>query len=130
MRDLHRKRNGRPVAETIGSLLARTRAHAGFANWPTGEQALANLMRLTDMARKAEQNGLISFRAFVDWLEDQAENGEAGDAPIMEEGVDGVRMMTVHSRGVARRHHCEGQPRPLTLGRSGVKVVCDEVGWL
>lgn len=96
LRDLHRKRNRRPVAETIGSLLGRTRAHAGFANWPTGEQALANLMRLTDMARKAEQNGLISFRAFVDWLEDQAENGEAGDAPIMEEGVDGVRMMTVH----------------------------------
>jgi ATP-dependent exoDNAse (exonuclease V) beta subunit len=48
------------------------------------------------MARKAEQNGLISFRAFIDWLDDQAENGEAGDAPIMEEGVDGVRMMTVH----------------------------------
>jgi len=96
LRELHRRRNRRPVAETIGTLLARTRAHAGFANWPTGEQALANLMRLTDMARRAEQNGLISFRAFVDWLEDQAENGEAGDAPIMEEGVDGVRMMTVH----------------------------------
>jgi ATP-dependent helicase/nuclease subunit A len=96
LRELHRNRNRRPVAETIGSLLALTRAHAGFANWPTGEQALANLMRLTDMARRAEQNGLISFRGFVDWLEDQADNGEAGDAPIMEEGVDGVRMMTVH----------------------------------
>src|SRR5712691_418221 len=96
LRELHRKRNRRPTAETIGALLALTRAHAGFANWPTGEQALANLMRLTDMARRAEQNGLISFRAFVDWLEDQAENGEAGDAPVMEEGVDGVRIMTVH----------------------------------
>lgn len=96
LRELHRNRNRRPIAETIGRLLAMTRAHAGFANWPTGEQALANLMRLTDMARKTEHNGLISFRAFVDWLDDQAENGEAGDAPIMEEGVDGVRMMTVH----------------------------------
>ena len=97
LRELNRKRNHRPIAETIGSLLASTRAHAGFANWlSTGEQALANLMRLTDMARRAEQNGLISFRAFIDWLEDQAANGEAGDAPIMEEGVDGVRMMTVH----------------------------------
>jgi ATP-dependent exoDNAse (exonuclease V) beta subunit len=96
LRELHRQRNRRSIAETIGTLLATTRAHAGFANWPTGEQALANLMRLTDMARRAEQNGLISFRGFVDWLEDQAENGEAGDAPIMEEGVDGVRMMTVH----------------------------------
>jgi len=96
LRELHRQRNRRPLAETISSLLAKTRAHAGFANWLTGEQALANLMRLTDMARRAEQKGLISFRAFVDWLEDQAENGEAGDAPIMEEGVDGVRIMTVH----------------------------------
>lgn len=96
LRDLHRGRNWRPVDETINKLLAMTRAHAGFANWPTGEQALANLMRLTDMARRMERNGSISFRSFVDWLDDQAENGEAGDAPIMEEGVDGVRMMTVH----------------------------------
>src|SRR6185369_10907622 len=45
---------------------------------------------------RAERNGLISFRAFVDWLDEQAETGEAGDAPIMEEGVDGVRILTVH----------------------------------
>jgi len=53
-------------------------------------------MRLTDMARRAGRNGLISFRAFVDWLDEQAESGDVGDAPIMEEGVDGVRIMTVH----------------------------------
>lgn len=96
LRELHRGRNRRPVADTIGRLLATTRAHAGFANWATGEQALANVTRLMDMARRAEQGGLISFRAFVDWLDDQAENGEAGDAPIIEEGAEGVRIMTVH----------------------------------
>ncbi len=96
LRDLHRQRNRRPIAGTIGRLLALTRAHAGFANWSTGEQALANIMRLSDMARRAERNGLISFRAFVDWLDEQAESGDVGDAPIMEEGVEGVRMMTVH----------------------------------
>jgi len=96
LRQLHRGRNRRPVADTIGRLLATTRAHAGFANWATGEQALANVTRLMDMARRAEQGGLISFRAFVDWLDDQAENGEAGDAPIIEEGAEGVRIMTVH----------------------------------
>jgi ATP-dependent exoDNAse (exonuclease V) beta subunit len=96
LRELHRQRNLRPIAETIQLLLAQTRAHAGFANWSTGEQALANIMRLTDMARRAECNGLISFRAFVDWLDEQAESGDVGDAPIMEEGVDGVRIMTVH----------------------------------
>lgn len=96
LRELHRKRNRRSIAETIQTLLAVTRAHAGFANWPTGEQALANIMRLTDMARRAERNGMISFRSFVDWLDEQAESGDVGDAPIMEEGVDGVRIMTVH----------------------------------
>src|SRR5207244_3887274 len=59
-------------------------------------QALANVTRLMDMARRIEQGGLISFRAFVDWLDDQAENGEAGDAPLIEEGAEGVRIMTVH----------------------------------
>lgn len=96
LRELHRQRNRRPIAETIQTLLSQTRAHAGFANWSTGEQALANIMRLTDMARRAERSGLISFRAFVDWLDEQAESGDVGDAPIMEEGVDGVRIMTVH----------------------------------
>jgi ATP-dependent helicase/nuclease subunit A len=96
LRELHRQRNRRPISETIGKLLALTRAHAGFAHWSTGEQALANIMRLTDMARKAERNGLISFRAFVDWLDEQAESGDVGDAPIMEEGIDSVRIMTVH----------------------------------
>jgi len=96
LRDLHRGRNRRPIADTIGRLLAATRAHAGFANWSTGEQALANVARLMDMARRTERGGLISFRAFVDWLVDQAETGEASDAPIIEEGLDGVRIMTVH----------------------------------
>jgi ATP-dependent helicase/nuclease subunit A len=96
LRDLHRGRNRRPIADTIGRLLATTRAHAGFANWSTGEQALANVARLMDMARRSERSGLISFRAFVDWLVDQAETGEASDAPIIEEGLDGVRIMTVH----------------------------------
>ena len=96
LRDLHRGRNRRPIADTIGRLLAATRAHAGFANWSTGEQALANVARLMDMARRSERSGLISFRSFVDWLVDQAETGEASDAPIIEEGLDGVRIMTVH----------------------------------
>ena len=96
LRELHRGRNLRPIANTIGRLLAETRAHAGLAIWPTGEQALANITRLMDMARRAERNGVNSFRAFVDWLEDQAQRGEASDAPIIEEGAAGVRLMTVH----------------------------------
>jgi ATP-dependent exoDNAse (exonuclease V) beta subunit len=96
LRDLHRDRNRRPVADTIARLIETTRAHAAFAIWPTGVQALANVTRLMDMARRAEQRGLVSFRAFVDRLEDEADRGEAGEAPLLEEGIEGVRIMTVH----------------------------------
>ena len=96
LRELHRGRNHRPIADTIGRLLAAVRAHAGLAIWPTGEQALANVTRLMDLARRIERRGAISFREFVTWLADQEERGEAGDAPIVEEGTEGVRIMTVH----------------------------------
>jgi len=96
--ELHRRRNRRPIAATIAALLEQTRAHAGFAIWPTGEQALANLMRLMDFARRYEaRGGAVSFRGFVDYLEERAEREEASEAPIAEEGSEGVRLMTVHS---------------------------------
>ncbi len=101
LRDLHRARNHRPIADTIARLLASTRAHAGIAIWPTGEQALANVTRLMDMARSVERRGLTSFRAFVERLAEDAERGDASDAPILEEGTGGVRLMSVHrSKGL------------------------------
>ncbi len=97
LRDLHRGRNRRPIADTISRLLAQTRAHAGIAIWPTGEQALANIMRLMDQARRYEaRSGATSFRGFVDELEARAERIEASEAPVVEEGTEGVRIMTVH----------------------------------
>ncbi len=95
LRQLHVGRNHRPIAETIMMLLEAVRAHAGIALWPTGEQALANCQRLVDMARHFER-GASSFRAFVEKLEADAERGEADEAPIVEEGSEGVRVMTVH----------------------------------
>ena len=96
LRDAHRRRNDVPVAETIGRLLETTRAHAGFVMRPGGEQALANVMQIAEMARRYEAGGGLSFRGFVEQLEDQAVARQAGEAPILEEGSDGVRIMTVH----------------------------------
>jgi len=96
LRELHRHRNRRPAAETITRLLGEVRAHAGLAIWPTGEQALANVLRCIDLARRWERGGASSFRAFVEHLESEAEHGEAQDAPVVEEGTEGVRIMTVH----------------------------------
>ncbi len=96
LRDLHRQRNRRPFADTIARFLAAVRAHAGLAIWPTGEQALANVGRLLDLARRAERQGITSFRGFVEQLEADAERAEEGEAPIVDDGTDGVRIMTVH----------------------------------
>ena len=93
---LHRGRNRRPIADTTAQLLEAVRAHAGLAIWPTGEQALANCLRVLDLARRFERHGAPSFRAFVDRLEDEATRGEAEDAPVVEEGTEGVRIMTAH----------------------------------
>ena len=95
LQDLHRRRNYRPVADTIGRLLADTRAHVGFILRPAGEQALANVLHVAELARQYEAGGGISFRGFIDELRSAAES-EAAEAPIVEEGSDGVRLMTVH----------------------------------
>jgi ATP-dependent helicase/nuclease subunit A len=54
-------------------------------------------MRIMDQARRYEaRGGTTSFRAFVDELEARAERDEASETPIVEEGTEGVRIMTVH----------------------------------
>ncbi|HKS95754.1 MAG TPA: UvrD-helicase domain-containing protein, partial [Terriglobia bacterium] len=94
--ELHRQRNRRPIVETVNALLEVARAHAGFALRPAGNQVLANVYRIADLARSFELSGGISFRGFVEELNTQAEREESGEAPVLEAGAEGVRVMTVH----------------------------------
>lgn len=96
LRRLHAGRNYVPVAETLHELMRATRAHVGFALRTGGEQALANVLHVAELARQYELEGGISFRGFVDELRAEAEAAVAAEAPILEEDSDGVRMMTVH----------------------------------
>ncbi len=96
VRDLHQRRNTRPVADTLNDLLIATRAHVAFALRPGGEQALANVLHVADLARRYEADGGLSFRGFVTALGEAADRAEAPEAPILEDGSDGVRLMTVH----------------------------------
>jgi ATP-dependent helicase/nuclease subunit A len=96
LRDLHAGRNYRPVADTIGRLIDATRAHAGFMLWRGGEQVLANVLHIAELARQYESDGGLSFRGFVETLQSAADRAEAPEAPILEEGSEGVRLMTVH----------------------------------
>ena len=95
LRELHLRRNRGPFADTIAPLLEATRAHAGFAIWPTGEQALANVLHVGELARRYEAAGGLSFRGFVERLRDEAD----GDA--RRRGADprgGHRRRAHHDR--------------------------------
>jgi ATP-dependent exoDNAse (exonuclease V) beta subunit len=96
LRELSRHRNIRPISETIHRLLTATRAHAGFVMRPGGEQALANVLHVAELARQYEVRGAVSFRGFVEELLQAAEAGSQAEAMIFEEGSEGVRMMSVH----------------------------------
>ena len=93
---LHRQRNDVPSSRTVGQLLEETRAHAAFVMQRAGEQVLANVLQIGEMARAHEAAGGLSFRGFIEHLRDEAAERQAGEAPILEEGSDGVRIMTVH----------------------------------
>jgi ATP-dependent exoDNAse (exonuclease V) beta subunit len=93
---LHRRRNYRPVADTLQELIDATRAHVGLVLRTGGDQALANVLHIAELARQYEAGGGLSFRGFVDELRLASETAQAAEAPILEEGSDGVRIMTVH----------------------------------
>ncbi len=57
LKQLHRGRNYRPFAATVHELLEATRAHAGFLLRPGGQQILANVARIADLARTYENVG-------------------------------------------------------------------------
>lgn len=96
LKELHFARNRWPIARTLTELYAQTRAQAGVAMWPAGEQALSNMLRLVDVARREDARGTVGFRAFVERLGEESAHAGASEAPSVEEGSDGVRLMTVH----------------------------------
>src|SRR4029453_17732643 len=66
LQSLHRSRNHVPVAATISRLLEATRAHVRFALEHGGEQVLANVLHVAELARRYEAEGGIWVRGFVE----------------------------------------------------------------
>ena len=95
---LSAKRNRRRIEATLLDVLGATRAVTAFANWSTGDQAVASVQRVLDLARRFERRGATSFRSFLEHLEARAAETGAAEASPVEDRAGGVRLLTVHKR--------------------------------
>ena len=75
------RRRGRTPSSRSGRRASR--------RWPTSSTSAS-------WRARTEAGGGLSFRGFVERLREEAEETRAAEAPILEEGSDGVRLMTVH----------------------------------
>jgi ATP-dependent helicase/nuclease subunit A len=98
LRDLHARRVRESPVAIVEALYAETEVLATYALDPHGEQRVANLLRILDTARALEAAGRGTFRQLVRWLRAQDRGGyEESESPIVEEGDEVVRLMTVHA---------------------------------
>ncbi|MBN2083000.1 UvrD-helicase domain-containing protein [bacterium] len=85
------------VAELLWRLYTETGLLIAAAAQPNGEQRIANLYRLHDLARQAnryERQGLSRFLRSLELNRRAA--GDLGEAPLLTEAQNVVRVMTVH----------------------------------
>jgi len=90
-------KNQMSISELVERLLADTGLTATLLTQFAGRQAVANLRKLTDLARSFEGRGQFSLREFIDYLGDLVvtEHHE-GLAAAHEEAGDVVQLLTVH----------------------------------
>ena len=79
------------------NILAETDVIPLLAADPDGEQKIANIRKLLEMAREAQSGPTGCVEDFLVWLGERLENpGQEPQAPLMGEEAQVVRFMTVH----------------------------------
>jgi ATP-dependent helicase/nuclease subunit A len=97
LQELHRKRNQASVAALLKRLYEATSGLVLFLLKPQGEQRVANLTKIGDVARALDERGTLSFRGFVRWLsERREEEAEEEEPPTLERGDNFVRLLTIY----------------------------------
>jgi len=97
LEELHERRATHPIPALVTDLFERTQALQIYAMKPHGEQRVANLLKVRDMARSLAARGVSSFGAFVRWIGGMQETAQAeSESPIAEADDDLVQLMTFH----------------------------------
>lgn len=91
---LQQKRALLDVAQTLASLIDQTQYEARLLCRPEGKQRVANVRKLLQMAAESRQMSIAQFVEMVNELERIALR--EGEAPVLEEMADVVRIYTVH----------------------------------
>jgi len=95
--ELHHASRLLSPTETIHLLLARTKALELYLTKPQGEQRVANLYKALELAGSVEEKGVRSFKRVVDFIKARTTvETEEAESPVLEEGEDYVRLLTVH----------------------------------
>ncbi len=85
------------LSELVERMLAETGFDALHLTQFAGRQALANLAKLTDLARSFEAGGEFSLREFISYLSDLVvEEHREGLAELHEQAADVVKLLTIH----------------------------------
>jgi len=84
---------------------------------PGGERRMANVRKLMRLAREYEADEGRELRGFIDFVAEQdLLSAREGEAPLETEGIDAVRLMTIHAaKGLEFPVVCVAD-----LGRGGV----------
>ncbi|MGD0999900.1 MAG: UvrD-helicase domain-containing protein [Candidatus Brocadiia bacterium] len=97
LRDLHERRRRDPASAVLAHLFESTRALLIYANKPHGEQRVANLLKLQEIARAMAEAEVNSFSALVRRLSEMESSRQAeAESPIAEADENFVQVMTFH----------------------------------
>jgi ATP-dependent exoDNAse (exonuclease V) beta subunit len=97
LRELNALRNQMPVPLFILKLYEDSRILPFFYLKPQGDQKVANLLKVAEMARSLAEQGLVTLRSFVRFLTKmEAAEAEEGESPLAEESENVARLMTIH----------------------------------
>jgi ATP-dependent exoDNAse (exonuclease V) beta subunit len=93
----HELRARTPLSALLDSILDGTCILPFLLLLPEGEQAVANLLRVVELARRFESQPGACLRAFVSWLERRVEAEVAEADAALDDEEDAVHLLTIHT---------------------------------
>jgi ATP-dependent helicase/nuclease subunit A len=96
LRGLHEGAGREPLGRFVGRVLKETFLLENAAAAYHGEQAPANLVKLARLAAEAGEADGLTLREFSARAAELAEDDREGESPLADEGVDAVRLLTMH----------------------------------